>query len=59
MAGLWPDPKALRFGKQEVHGEFVTALGSPDMVLALQGNAGLLLPWGRRFWDHVTNISER
>ncbi len=59
MAGLWPDPKALRFSKQEVHGEWVRALGSSDMVLALQGNARLLLPWGKGFWNRVTNISER
>ena len=59
LAGLWPDPKALRFGKQQVNGEWVTWLGSEDVVLGVQANAGLLLPWGRDYWSRVTNISER
>jgi len=59
VAGLWPDPKALRFGKQEVHGEWLARLGSDNLVLCLQGNAGLLVPWGRDHWNRSTNISER
>ena len=56
---IWPDPKALRYGKQELHAQWVAAMGSDDMVFALQGNAGVMLPWGRDYWKKLTSISER
>ena len=59
VAGLWPDPKALRFGKQELQGEWLARLGSDNLVVALQGSAGLMVPWGRDYWERPTNISER
>ena len=58
MAGLWADPKVLRFGKQEVQAQWVTALPNKT-VLALQVSGGVLLPWGPSFWSKPTHISER
>ncbi len=58
VAGLSPDPNLLRSLRQEVGGMWVAPLLG-GAVLAVQAQAGLLMPWGRGWEQRSTCISDR